>query len=86
MLVFAIPNGGKRSITTAMQLKAEGVAPGVPDLFIPELKLFIEMKRQQGGRVSKEQKEVIAELTKVGYQCLVCKGFEDAKEQLEKII
>ena len=41
--LFAIPNGGKRSIKTAIDLKSEGVKRGVPDLFIPELFLFIEM-------------------------------------------
>lgn len=30
--LFAIANGGHRHITVAMQMKAEGVKPGVPDL------------------------------------------------------
>ena len=55
VLIFAIPNGGKRSIRTALTLKAEGVVPGVPDLFIPEWRLFIEMKRIRGGIISKDQ-------------------------------
>ena len=48
-LLFHIPNGGKRNITTAKRLKAEGVKAGVPDLFLPVSRggffgLFIEMK------------------------------------------
>lgn len=34
MLLFAIPNGGKRNITTAINLKREGVVSGVPDMFL----------------------------------------------------
>lgn len=33
-LLFAIPNGGKRNAREAARLKAEGVTPGVPDLFL----------------------------------------------------
>lgn len=32
--LFAIPNGGQRSIATARKLKAEGVRAGVWDLFL----------------------------------------------------
>jgi len=32
--LFAIPNGGKRSITEAVRLKMEGVKAGVSDLFL----------------------------------------------------
>ena len=49
--IFAIPNGGARSITTAAKLKVEGVSAGVPDLCIPAWGMWIEMKRQKGGRV-----------------------------------
>ena len=33
-VLFAIPNGGKRNISTAKRLKSEGVVPGVADLFL----------------------------------------------------
>lgn len=33
--LHAIPNGGKRGIKTAIYMKAEGVKPGVADLFLP---------------------------------------------------
>jgi len=38
VLIFAIPNGEKRSISVAKRLKAEGVVRGIPDLYIPEWK------------------------------------------------
>lgn len=83
--IFAIPNGGMRNKTTAMKLKAEGVSPGVPDLFIPAWALWIEMKRQRGGSVSFEQKDWHAYLVSIGHKVLIAKGFDDAVEKLHKI-
>lgn len=54
--IFAIPNGSGRSKSAGARLKAEGVSAGVPDLFIPGWRLWIEMKRIKGGSVSLEQK------------------------------
>ena len=48
-MVFAIPNGGKRNKTTAINLKREGVLSGGWDIFLPypnqgKAGLFLEMK------------------------------------------
>lgn len=80
--IFAIPNGGYRGKSQAMKLKAEGVSKGVPDLFCPELYLWIEMKREKGGIVSPEQKDWLEYLGTVGYKTMVCRGLEDAKAQV----
>lgn len=80
--IFAIPNGGYRSKVTAARLKVTGVVPGVPDLFVPELKLWIEMKRQKGGRLTESQKDWINYLEKSGYSVMVCYGFDDAKRSV----
>jgi hypothetical protein len=82
MRIFAIPNGGARSAATAGRLKVEGVSPGVPDLFIPAFKLWVEMKRTKGGSLSAEQKDWIKYLESVGYCVIVGKGAEDAKEKI----
>ena len=87
-LLVAIPNGGKRHIKTAVSMKLEGVSKGFPDLFLPVPNskfhgLFIEMKRQKGGTVSKEQRAWLEYLNSVGYQATVCKGFLEAKEVIE---
>ena len=63
--IFAIPNGGYRSRATAGRLKAEGVSPGVPDLFIPAWRLWVEMNRAKGGSLSAEQKDWIQYLESV---------------------
>ena len=85
VLIFAIPIGGYRDKRTAEKLKAEGVVPGVPDLFIPEWKLFLEFKRKKGGTVSKEQKGIMEHLTGIGYSAVVCRGFEAARDYVLSI-
>jgi VRR-NUC domain len=81
--IFAIPNGGARSITTAAKLKVEGVSAGVPDLYIPEWKLWIEMKRTKGGVVDKAQKDWHEYLTAIGDKVIVCRGADEAKRMIE---
>lgn len=75
---FAIPNAAKRGYKLAAMMTAEGMRKGIPDMFIPELRLFIEMKRRKGGVVSPEQKEWIEYLRSIGYQAEVCRGAEAA--------
>ena len=86
VLIFAIPNGGKRNAVTAQKLKLEGVVPGVHDLFVPEWRLWIEMKRQKNGSLSQAQKDFGEEMDRVGYDWIVCKGCEDAKAQTESYV
>ena len=81
-LIFAIPNGGLRSKSQALKLKVEGVVPGVPDLFIPAWRVWVEMKKEKGGVVSKEQQKIIKYLQSVNYCVIVCLGAEDAINQL----
>ena len=86
--LFAIPNGGKRHPRVALEMKREGVRPGVPDLMLPipsggYCGLFIEMKKQKGGRTSSEQKKWLERLSANGYRAVVCAGFEAAKAEIE---
>lgn len=82
--IFAIPNGGFRHAATANKLKLEGVYPGVPDLYIPEWRMFVEMKRIKNGRLSKEQKDWIDYLeNECGHTVIVGYGWEDAMKKLE---
>lgn len=82
-LIHASMNSAKRTYRNAQFCINQGILKGVPDLFLPVPKngfhgLFIEMKRKKGGIISKEQDEFIRELLKIGYQCHVCRGAEDA--------
>lgn len=76
--IFAIPNGEHRSKSVGARLKLEGVSPGVPDLCVPELLLWIEMKRQQGGTVSEAQDDWLGYLRALGHVCIVAKGCDEA--------
>lgn len=86
-MLYAIPNGGKRAIKTAVALKKQGVKRGVPDMCLPVSRggyhgLYIELKRQKGGTVSDEQREWIAALNSQGYKAIICHGAEEAIEQI----
>ena len=81
-LIFAIPNGGLRSKSQALKLKVEGVVPGVPDLFIPAWRVWVEMKKAKGGKLSQEQQLMIKYLQSVNYCVIVGHGAEDAINQL----
>jgi len=86
-LVFmSIPNGGKRDIRVAAQMKREGVLAGAPDLFLAEPRenkhgLFIEMKKI-GGRTSSNQNDIIDKLRAKGYEAVVCEGADEAYSKL----
>jgi hypothetical protein len=86
VLIFAIPNGGKRNISTAKKLKLEGVVPGVPDLFIPAWGIWIEMKRQKGGRTSSDQDDMISYLESIGHRVIVGYGATDASDKLLSLL
>lgn len=80
--IFHVPNGGHRSMSVAKSMKREGVKPGVPDLFVPEWCLWIEMKRQKGGRLSADQKAWIKYLEGIGHKVIVGLGATDASRQV----
>ena len=73
-LIFAIPNGEKRTISVATRLKAEGVTRGIPDLYIPACNLWVEMKKGHGRQTFPDQKKVIEYLRSVGHTVIVGKG------------
>lgn len=82
--IFAIPNGGKRGLREAARLKLDGVSAGVPDLYVPEWRLWIEMKRSKGGRVDPAQKDWHEYLRSIGDTVIVCAGEDDAWRQVEE--
>jgi hypothetical protein len=85
-LLFAIPNGGKRNVVTAMKLRDEGVKPGVPDLFLPVARhgwhgMFIEMKFGR-NKTTPEQFAVHRALIEQGYGVWVCYSADGAIEAI----
>ena len=84
-MMYHVPNGGSRHRAEAARLKAQGVKSGVPDVVLPVARgayhgLYIEMKRQEGGTLSADQKKWIAALQQQGYFACVCKGWEAASQ------
>ena len=56
---FAVPNGEKRDAKTGAILKAMGVRAGVPDIELLAYKrtLYVELKADEKGTFSKDQKD-----------------------------
>ncbi len=80
-LLFAVPNGGKRNITTAKYLKAEGVMPGVSDLILLVPTPFyhglcIEMKTPK-GKQSESQQAFQQLVSKQGYKYELCHSLDE---------
>ena len=86
-MLYATPNGGKRSIGTAVKLKAEGVKAGVPDMFLAVPRgefhgLYIELKRIKGGVTSEEQRDWLSRLALQGYDVEICRGAQAAIDRI----
>ena len=81
LILFAIPNGAWCGYKQGRKLVAEGMLKGVPDIFVALARkdyhgLFIEMKAGKKGVVRDEQSEMMIKLRNEGYQCAVCRSFE----------
>lgn len=90
-LMYAIPNGGSRDRREAHNLRLQGVKAGVPDICLPVPRgrfaaLYIELKRQKGGRVSDEQRGWIEALNRAGNRAVVCRGYEEARAEIERYL
>lgn len=91
LVMYQIPNGGRWDKITGARMKAEGVVAGVPDIFLAVSRqgfhgLYIELKRQQGGRLEKSQKDIIDRLRYAGYRVEVCKGWWEARDVIENYL
>jgi len=80
--IYATPNGGERVKAVATRLKAEGVNSGVPDLHVPGLRLWIEMKRVKGSVTSDAQKGWHEHLSSIGDTVVVAKGAAEAIREI----
>lgn len=86
-LLYHVPNGGSRHKAEAVRLRTEGVKAGVPDLCLPVARgqyhgLYIELKRQRGGRVSDVQSDWLSALSYQGYKTALCFGWEQAAKMI----
>lgn len=87
LMIFAIPNGGKRNIVTATIQKAEGVLPGVADLqvlFHDGKSLFIEMKTKTGQTDNQKQFEQYC--IEHGHKYMICKTLDEFMGSVSEFI
>lgn len=95
--LFAIPNAGgftggfKANLLRVMAMKREGVKPGVPDVCLPVARggyhaLYIEMKRENDGTLSADQRDWAKRLALYGNKVVVAHGFDEAKTVLEEYL
>lgn len=86
--LHAIPNGGSRGSNASdraregARMKAEGVKPGVADIFLPVASagfhgLYIELKAMRGS-LSADQKEFVQYALNGGYAVCVARGYMEA--------
>ena len=88
-LLFAVPNGGYRPMTTAAMLREEGVKAGVPDACLPVARgrfhsLWLELKRSDhSNHPTPAQAEWIERLRGYGHMAVVCYGAGEAINAIE---
>ena len=90
LLLFAVPNGGRRDAKTGARMKYEGVIRGPSDLIllIPKKgysSLCIEMKKP-GGVQSKFQKEWQKEVEKYHNKYVICHSLEEFKYEVNSYL
>lgn len=90
-LIYAIPNGGYRTKTTAGLMRAEGQVSGILDLHIPIAKhgyhsMYIEMKNGKQGRLSDNQKEMIERLRSYGNKVVVCHNIDEFMKEVDEYL
>lgn len=89
--LFAVPNGGRRDVTTGAKLKAEGALAGVSDLILLKSNdkygaLLIEMKTPK-GKQSQYQKQWEKDITRHNeYKYIVCRSFEEFQAEVNEYL
>ena len=78
--IFSVPNGGYRTKSEAMKLKATGLVAGVSDLIIiqPKRVIFVEVKTKTGTQ-QKTQIDFQKTVTALGFEYLIVRSLEEFK-------
>lgn len=89
-LLFSIPNGGRRSMTTAKRMKATGQKRGTADAQLAMARggvhgLFIEFK-QPGRYPEPEQREFKKAVEQEGFAYVVCRTTEEFEALIDGYI
>jgi hypothetical protein len=81
LIVYHIPNEGKRGLYNGMILKRMGLIAGMPDIHIPSLRLWIEFKTDK-GKISENQNRVLKKLAESNDNVYVLRTLKKAIEVL----
>lgn len=89
-LLFAVPNGGSRNKIEAVNLKRQGVKPGISDviLLIPKkgyASLTLEFKTDK-GKQSKEQEDFQRQAEMCGNKYVIVRSAQQAIDELCKYL
>lgn len=87
LIIFSIPNDGKR--TNGSRMVASGLTSGVSDLqiLLPNGKsVFIEMKKEKGGKLSPNQLSFIDKSQSLGHTVIVANGCNEASKKFIEFI
>ncbi len=89
-LLFSIPNGGKRGLITAVNMKREGARKGIADLFLSIPKrdyhgMYLELKSGKND-LTKEQQEFKKEVEKRNYKFEVIRSFDEFQREVEQYL
>ena len=90
LMLFAVPNGGKRDEKTGARMKYEGAISGVSDLIllIPKkgyASLCIEMKKPE-GKQSKNQRKWQREAEKYRNKYAVCHSLQEFMNEVNSYL
>ena len=90
LMLFAVPNGGKRDAKTGARMKYEGAISGVSDLILLVPKkgyasLCIEMKKP-GGKQSEHQRKWQREAEKYRSKYAVCHSLQEFMNEVNSYL
>lgn len=84
-LIFAVPNGGRRNVIEATNLKRSGVLAGVSDLIVLHKgKCYFFEVKQPKGKQTDNQKEFETRVNEQGFEYHVIFSFTDLETILNK--
>jgi hypothetical protein len=83
VLYWHTPNGGNRDPREGKRLKEMGVKAGIPDLFFVRAgRMYALELKDESGRLSAAQVDMLAQLTAAGVQTAVANSLAAAKQQI----
>lgn len=79
--IFSINNNSKGSIINAVQMKASGLVPGIPDLcaLLDDRKVFWFEIKTDKGTISESQKKIHMQWEQIGHVVFIIRSVDQFK-------